>query len=184
MNIPSTTEFPFDNPFSGQSPFLLFYSKVNERRVYQVDHLGCVTPDFFCATRYEINRYEVEVRFVGTPQSRPTHMTIPICAYRPSRGGEFEFYAGNQRIALNPDCGRSLIHQAACGAKKLVRPLFRPGGPFGAVVQYGTDDDRGYNIAYFGIDLLFYPQEHAMIPRTLEGFTRIAPNHFVSIPRY
>ena len=174
----------FANPFALQSPFLLFYNIINGMRYYQVDHQGCVTRDIFEATRYEINRYENEVRFLGTPLSRPTYVTMPVCAYLPGTGPEIEYYAGNQRITYDPACGYSVFHQGICGAKKLARPLFRLGGPCGAVVQIGTDDERGYTIAYFGIDLIFYPQKDARIPQSLKGFTRTAYNHFVSIPGF
>lgn len=184
MNTAATPPSGFVNPFAQQSPFLLFYNLIDGVRHYQVDYQGCVTRDIFAATRYEINRYEKEVRFLGTTQSRPTYVTIPVCAYLPSTGTESESYAGNHRIAQDPACGRSRLHQAICGAKKLARPLFRLGGPCGAVVQIGTDDERGYTIAYFGIDLLIYPQKIARILWKLDGFTRAADNHFVSIPGY
>lgn len=183
INTTSPSDFQPINPFAGHSPFLLFYNSADGRRIYQVDGLGCVTPDLFQATRYEIDKYEYDLGHVGDAQHRPRYVTIPVCAYCPSPGAGYEFYAGNHRIQLDPACGKSNIHQAACGAKKLARPLFRLGGPCGAVIQTGTRAD-GVHIAYFGIDLLFYLQGNVRVPDSLEGFTRAGINHFVSIPRY
>lgn len=146
--------------------------------------LGCVTPDLFQATRYEIDHYSEKHGYLGEGQDKPTNVTIPVCAHYPDHGSEYEFYAGNQRIELDPTCGKSAIHQAACGAKKLARPTFRPGGPFGAVVQTAPFTGPTLHVAYFGIDLLFYPQRNARVPSELEGFTRIGINYFTSIPRY
>ena len=185
MKLEIHSDFQRINPFAKQSPFLLFYNKgEGERRTYQVNGLGCVTPDLFQATRYEIDHYGENQGYLGAGQDKPTCVTIPVCAYRPSEEAEFEFYAGNHRIELDPTCGKSAIHQAACGAKKLARPTFRPGGPFGAVVQTAPHTGGTLHVAYFGIDLLFYPQGNARIPVSLEGFTRIGINHFASIPRY
>jgi hypothetical protein len=124
------------------------------------------------------------MRFLGTPESRPQYVTIPVCIHLPGDGTVPGACAGKQHIAPNPDCGRDFIDQSACGAKKLVRQFFRGGGPRGPVVQIGTDDERGHTLAYFGIDLLFYPQGGARVPRSMDGFTQHAPNHFASIPRY
>jgi hypothetical protein len=185
INITPSSDFQRINPFAEQSPFLLFYNKgAGERRIYHVSGLGCVTPDLFQATRYEIDRYDGEKGCVGDGLHTPTYVTIPVCAYRPSEEAEFEFYAGNHRIPLDPACGKSAIHQAACGAKKLARPTFRLGGPCGAVVQTTPHTGGTLHVAYFGIDLLFYPQGNSRIPDELEGFTRIGINHFASIPRY
>ena len=185
INISPAPDFQHINPFAEQSPFLLFYNKgVGGRRIYLVNGLGCITPDPFQATRYEIDRYEGETAYIGDGLHTPTYVTIPVCAYRPSEEAEFEFYAGNHRIRLDSACGKSSIHQAACGAKKLARPTFRPGGPFGAVVQTAPFTGKTLHVAYFGIDLLFHPQGHARIPDSLEGFTQIGINHFASVPRY
>jgi hypothetical protein len=184
MKIVIHPEFQLINPFAGHSPFLLFYNKGERDRSYQVDGLGCVTPDLFQATRYEIERYDDTRGYIGDGKHKPTYVTIPVCAYCPSPDSEYEFYAGNHRIQLDPSCGKSIIHQAACEAKKLARPTFRPGGPFGAVVQTAPYTGPTLHVAYFGIDLLFYPQGNARVPDSLEGFTRIGINHFTSIPRY
>jgi hypothetical protein len=179
------SDFQRINPFAEQSPFLLFYNKSEGgRRTYQVNGLGCVTPDLFQATRYEIARYDDKLGYVGDGRHSPSYVTIPVCAHCPGHGSEYEFYAGNHRIDLDPACGESAIHQAACGAKKLARPTFRPGGPCGAVVLTAPPAGAPLRVAYFGIDILFYPQGNARVPDALEGFTRIGINHFTSIPRY
>jgi hypothetical protein len=168
----------------GTGPFLIFFDGSGGCRSYLVNGLGCVTRDLFQASRYEIDRFDAELGYMSDGLHTPKGVTIPVCAY--SRGEEFgyEFYCGNHRIALDPACGKSTIHQAACGAKKLARPTFCLGGPFGAVVQTKPFDGNCQHVAYFGIDLLFYPQGNARIPDMLEGFTRIGINHFASIPRY
>lgn len=185
MKLELHSDFQSINPFAEQSPFLLFYNKgAGDRRIYQVNGLGCVTPDLFQATRYEIDQYDEKLGYVGDGQHTPIFVTIPVCAYHPVNGSEYEFYAGNHRIPLDPACGKSAIHQAACGAKRLARPTFRPGGPFGAVVQTAPHTGATLHVAYFGIDLVFYPQGNARVPDALEGFTRIGINHFASVPRY
>lgn len=181
-NNPS--EFAHINPFANHSPFLLFY-RGEQRRHYHVAGLGCVTPDLFQATRYEIDSY---LDAHGEPRSDlhdVQQVTIPVCIHCPDSAGVYECYAGRQRIELDRACGKTIIQQIACGAKRLARPVFRPGGPFGAVVQTVKHiPGNTLHVAYFGIDLLFYPQGNAGIPGQLEGFTRIGINHFTSIPRY
>jgi hypothetical protein len=186
--IPTDTtpspDFQQFNPFAEQFPFLLFYNQGVGGRSYQVGGLGCVTPDLFQATRYEIDRYDDQLGYVGDGQHKPTYVTIPVCAYRPCQEAGFEFYAGNHRIPIDPACGKSIVQQAVCGAKKIARPTFRPGGPCGAVVQTAPHTGKSLHVAYFGIDLIFYPQGNARVPDSLEGFTRIGINHFASVPRY
>jgi len=187
QNTNATTASPVFqeiNPFAAQSPFLLFFDEATRGRLYHVHGLGSVTPDLFQATRYEIDRYDPELGYISDGLHTPKRVTIPVCAYSPSEESAYEFYCGNHRIALDPACGKSNIHQAACGAKKLARPTFRLGGPCGAVVQTKPFDGNCQHVAYFGIDLLFYPQGNARIPDMLAGFTRIGINHFASVPRY
>lgn len=182
---PEPSEFPQINPFADQLPFFLFYDGDGPRRIYHVAGLGRVTRDLFQATRFEIHSYANDIGRTGVGQDTPRYVTIPVCAYQANQNSEVEFYAGNHRIQLDPACGKSIIHQAACGAKRLARPAFRPGGPFGAVVQTAKHTPGDVlHVAYFNIDLLFYPQGNARIPDILEGFNRIGINHFTSIPRY
>lgn len=178
------SEFQSINPFAGQSPFLLFYNQGAKGRIYQVDGLGCVTPDLFEATRYEVDTYQSELGHFSEGQRRPLHVTLPVWAYQPRPEAEYEFYAGKDLIPLDPACGKSAIHQAACAAKRLARPTFRPGGPLGAVVQTAAFTGDTLHVACFGIDLLFDPLGTTRVPDSLEGFTRIGINHFTSIPRY
>lgn len=182
--IHEPSAFPQINPFAEQSPYFLFFDGTGHNRIYHVAGLGCVTRDLFQASRFEIHSYANDIgRGVG--QRYPQYVTLPVCAYQANQAAEVEFYAGNHRIQLDPACGKSAIHQAACGAKRLARPTFRPGGPFGAVVQTARHTPGAVlHIAYFSIDLLFYPQGNARIPDLLEGFTRIGIHHFTSIPRY
>ena len=184
MKLEIRSEFQPINPFVEQSPFLLFYNKGTRGRIYQVHGLGCVTPHISKATCYEIDTYQNELGVFADSQQRPVYVTIPVWACQPHPGAEYEFYAGKDLIPLDSTCGKSAIHQAACAAKRLARLTFRPGGPFGAVVQTAAFTGPTLHVAYFGIDLLFYPLGNIPVPNSLEGFTQIGDNHFTSIPRY
>ena len=184
MNTTSETEFQTINPFALQSPFLLFYRTIEGKRFYQEDPIGCVTPDFFAATRYEIDRYEEDLHYIDHHHLTPLRVTIPVCAHQPRAGAEYEYYAGNQLIALDPASKHPPIHQAACGAKGLVKSLFLKGGPCGPVVNIRKDNTSCTVVAYFGIDLLFFPHGDTSPPRHIKGFTEHMPYHFTSIPRY
>jgi hypothetical protein len=78
MKLELHSDFQSINPFAEQSPFLLFYNKgAGDRRTYQVNGLGCVTPDLFQATRYEIDRYDEKLGYVGDGRHTPIFETIP-----------------------------------------------------------------------------------------------------------
>lgn len=184
MKLEICSDFQPINPFAKQSPFLLFYNQGARGRIYHVHGLGCVTPDISRATRYEIDTYQNELGDFGVGHPRPLHVTLPVWAYQPSPAADYEFYAGKNLIPLDSACGKSAIHQMACAAKRLARPTFRPGGPYGAVVQTAAFTGKTLHVACFGIDLLLYPLGNTPVPDVLEGFTRIGINHFTSVPRY
>jgi len=72
MKLEIQSDFQRINPFAEQSPFLLFYNKAAKGRIYQVNGLGCVTPDLFQATRYEIDHYGEKQGYLGNGQDKPT----------------------------------------------------------------------------------------------------------------
>jgi len=176
--IAPNTDFQYINPF------FIFYHEDEGRRSYHVKSLGCVTSDILEASRYEIDSYVNDLGGISEGNLRPIYVTVPICAHRPSPGVDYEFYAGKHRIQLDPRCGKTVIHQVACGAKRIARPTFRLGGPFGAVVQTVAHSEGVVHVAYFGIDILFFTHEDEQAPDSLVGFTKIGDNHFTSIPRF